>query len=569
MSEAGDLVADRYRLHQRLGSGAMGVVWQAMDERLQRQVAIKQLLLQPGLEPEQADQARQRAMREGRVAARLHHPHAISVYDVVVDDGLPVLVMEHLPSRSLAELLAERGCLAPATVARIGAESASALAAAHAAGVVHRDIKPGNILIAEDGTAKITDFGISHATGDVALTQTGLVAGTPAFLAPEVARGQQPTASSDIFSLAATLYAAVEGTPPFGAGGENPLALLHKVAAGDVPPPQQAGSLTPVLSSMLSADPEARPSALQVGDALHAVAADDPLPATVVDAAGNWHTRETTRLSGAAGPVSTAQHPAGTLTDTPPDRTSGADTTVPASTPTGDRSRSPRSPRSRRRRRLALVLALLAAAALIGVGLFVLLSPDDEPPPAHAASMAPAQREKAVSEYYALLPDEAEKAWDRLSPKLQEQGKQSYLNRWSAVSSVSIVSAPEATGKDAVRVGIKLTMPDGTKITQFHRLGLIAGKNALLINKDKLLRSETSAPPAPPAPPARQTEQNQPSQQDQGNEQGNNDGQPAPNKNPGANETTEQTTTPEVSDEQTTTDEVDEPTQTQQSVPTN
>ena len=559
MSEAGDLIADRYRLQQRLGSGAMGVVWQAKDERLQRQVAIKQLLLQPGLGPEQGDQARQRAMREGRVAARLHHPHAISVYDVVVDDGLPVLVMEHLPSRSLAEALAEKGCLEPGTVARIGAESASALAAAHAAGVVHRDIKPGNILIAEDGTAKITDFGISHATGDVALTQTGLVAGTPAFLAPEVARGQQPTASSDIYSLAATLYAAVEGTPPFGAGEENPLALLHKVAAGDVPPPQQAGSLTPVLNSMLSADPEARPSALQVGDALHAVAAEDPLPTTVVDAAGQWHTRETTQLPGATGQVSTASHPAGTLTDAPPEPASGTGDTVPASSRVGEHSRS------RRRRRLPLALALVAAAVLAGVVLSVLLIPDDEPPPTQAVSMAPAEREKAVAEYYALLPAEAEKAWNRLSPKLRDQGRQSYLNRWSAVSSVSIIAAPEAIGKNAVHVGIKLTMPDGTKITQFHRLGLVANENALLINKDKLVRSETSAPAAPPV---RQTEDNaednQRSQEDRRNEQGNGDGRRTPDENPGASKTTEQPTTTQAPEEETT-EEDDQPTETEQS----
>lgn len=539
MSDAGDLLAGRYRLKQRVGSGAMGVVWQGMDERLQRQVAVKQLLPQPGLEPALAEQARQRAMREGRVAARLQHPHAIGVYDVVVDDGLPVLVMEYLPSRSLAELIAEGRLLAPEAVAKIGAQAASALAAAHDAGVVHRDIKPGNILITADGTAKITDFGISHATGDVALTQTGLVAGTPAYLAPEVARGHQPTAGSDIFSLGATLYAAVEGTPPFGTGGDNPLALLHKVAAGAFTPPRQAGPLTPVLASMLSPDPGTRPTAVQVGDALHAVAADHPLPETLV----------------APSPGATEPQPAGTLTDSPPERPPGTEATVPAAAAPTDQ------PASGRRRRLPLVLALLAFAVLAGIASFALFGPGDEQPAARAASMAPAEREQAVSEYYALLPDDAGKAWERLGPGLREQGRQNYLNRWSSVSTVDVVSAPEATGKNAVRVGVELTMPDGTKVTQFHRLGLVATKNTLLINDDEVLRSETSAPPAPAQP----TQDDRNNQDDRENEQENRDS-PTPSQEPSEDETTEPTTTTQPPEETTAEDTTEDlPTETDES----
>ncbi|MGP4015435.1 serine/threonine-protein kinase [Saccharopolyspora sp. 5N708] len=271
MSDEGRLVAGRYRVQRRIGSGAMGVVWECVDERLHRTVAVKQLLLQPGLDPGEAEEARQRAMREGRIAARLQHPNAISVYDVAEDEGQPVLVMEYLPSQSLAGMMSEHGPLPPREVARIGAQVASALGAAHAAGVVHRDIKPGNILLGDNGQVKITDFGISRAQGDVQVTKTGMLAGTPAYLSPDVAMGQEPTPASDVFSLGATLYAAIEGRPPFGLN-ENTLALLHAVAAGKIEPPQQAGPMSQPLMAMMANRVEDRPDMAQVRDMLQSVA---------------------------------------------------------------------------------------------------------------------------------------------------------------------------------------------------------------------------------------------------------------------------------------------------------
>ncbi|RRO12869.1 serine/threonine protein kinase [Saccharopolyspora rhizosphaerae] len=271
MSDEGRLVAGRYRVQRRIGSGAMGVVWECVDERLHRTVAVKQLLLQPGLDPGEAEEARQRAMREGRIAARLQHSNAISVYDVAEDEGQPVLVMEYLPSTSLAAMMSEHGPLPPREVARIGAEVASALGAAHAAGVVHRDIKPGNILLGDNGQVKITDFGISRAQGDVQVTKTGMLAGTPAYLSPDVAMGQEPTPASDVFSLGATLYAAIEGHPPFGLN-ENTLALLHAVAAGKIEPPQQAGPMSQPLMAMMAARVQDRPDMAQVREMLQAVA---------------------------------------------------------------------------------------------------------------------------------------------------------------------------------------------------------------------------------------------------------------------------------------------------------
>jgi serine/threonine protein kinase len=269
---ADELIAGRYRLLERLGSGSMGVVWRAHDERLDRVVAVKLLLPAPGLSETVARQATLRALREARITARLQHPHAVTVHDVVEHDGNPCLVMEYVPSRSLAAILADRGPLPPHEVAGIGQQVAEALAAAHKLGIVHRDVKPDNVLLTEDGFAKITDFGISRTVGDGSLTGPGMIAGTPAYLPPEVAGGARAGFASDVFSLGATLYAAVEGGPPFGFD-ENTIALLHRVAAGEILPLRRAGQLTPVLLWMLRVEAAQRPGMDLAGQALGEVAA--------------------------------------------------------------------------------------------------------------------------------------------------------------------------------------------------------------------------------------------------------------------------------------------------------
>jgi serine/threonine protein kinase len=282
VSGTGAVVGGRYRLVNRLATGGMGTVWEAHDERLQRTVALKQLRLQPGLSKADTDIAIQRAMREARITARLHHPNAVQVYDIVDDDGQPSLVMQYVPSTSLQDIIRDRGPLPAAEVARIGTQVAAALAAAHRAGIVHRDVKPGNVLIADDGSAKITDFGISHAFDDVTLTSTGMVTGTPAYLAPEVARGAQSSFASDVYSLGSTLYMAMEGAPPFGTD-QNPMAVLHRVASAQPAPAVRSGPLAPVLRDMMNPDPSARPDmvsvantlgTLRVGDTNNAMAAE-------------------------------------------------------------------------------------------------------------------------------------------------------------------------------------------------------------------------------------------------------------------------------------------------------
>ncbi|MEU3641782.1 serine/threonine-protein kinase [Lentzea sp. NPDC034063] len=288
MEDSSRLIGSRYQLKQKVGQGAMGVVWQAYDEQLHRVVAAKELLALDGLDEARVDRAKARAMREARLAARLEHPNAIRVYDVVEEDGRPWLIMEYLPSRSLAAVITEQGTLPPREVARIGCYTAAALAAAHRHGIQHRDVKPGNVLIG-DQEVKITDFGISRATDDDGTaTATGTV-GTPAFFSPEVARGEDAGLPSDVFSLGATLYNAVEGGPPFGTADNN-LVMLHRVAGGSIMPPANAGPLlAPVLFRLLANEPERRPSMQEAVHLLAAVVNETPqasqatvvIPATV------------------------------------------------------------------------------------------------------------------------------------------------------------------------------------------------------------------------------------------------------------------------------------------------
>ncbi len=270
-SDGGALIAGRYRLSSELGRGAMGVVWLARDERLGRTVAVKELRGGVGLSETQVEQSNLRARREARIAARLHHPNAVAVYDVAEHEGRPYLIMEYVRARTLSETLAEEQYLDPVRAAEIGVQLASALAAAHEAGIVHRDVKPGNILLSEDGKAKLTDFGISRAVGDATVTGTGEMLGTPAYVAPEVAQGRTATASSDVFSLGATLYAAVEGEPPFGTGPAV-MALLLRIVNGELRPPRRSGLLTETMLRMLQTEPMDRPSMDAARHELQAVA---------------------------------------------------------------------------------------------------------------------------------------------------------------------------------------------------------------------------------------------------------------------------------------------------------
>src|SRR3954468_22787866 len=250
------VVADRYRLIAPLGQGGMGRVWRATDVVLHRDVAIKELVPPPGLTQGERQEMRERSLREARAIARLNNINVVRVFDVLRTDADPWIVMEYVPSRSLQDALAAEGPFHPIRAAEIGLGVLGALRAAHRAGVVHRDVKPGNVLIGADGRVVLTDFGLATVPGDPNVTRTGLVLGSPAYIAPERARDGTSGPAADLWSLGATLYAAVEGASPFAR--PSAIATLAALATENPPPARHAGPLKPVLNGLLRKDPSHR-----------------------------------------------------------------------------------------------------------------------------------------------------------------------------------------------------------------------------------------------------------------------------------------------------------------------
>jgi serine/threonine protein kinase len=541
------LVAGRYRLVARIGGGGMGAVWLGRDERLGRQVAIKQVLPPAGAGSAAVDQQRQRALREGRIAARLSHPHAISVFDVAVEDGAPWLVMEYLPSRSLAEVVQEDGVLRVDQVAQIGAQVADALVATHAAGIVHRDVKPANVLIGQgpdvEGLVKITDFGISHATGDVTLTQTGQITGTPAFLAPEVAQGAEMTPESDVFSLGAMLYTCLEGQPPFGMD-DNALRLLHRVAAGGPQPPRRAGSLTGTLTKMLADDPAHRPTMTEVRDELARLAAGrDGDPTTVLLARtilrSSTNRQRTTEWATGAAPAVGAGVAGDAVQGAPPIQRAPAPSATPP--PAAARDATPPSrPASvvtggARRRRPWLVAALALVLLLAGGGALWLTTRGDQPgttadagstpsptqvgePPSSAApesssaeadtatsapdddaGNAPADAPEAVaedtlSEYYALLPDDPDAAYELTGPTLRDAASRDYYrdfwSPWSEVELAEVRDVEEQDGVITATTEVRFTRDDGSAEIELHEVRFArSDDDRWLVDLDRYVRT--------------------------------------------------------------------------------
>jgi len=274
----------RYRLDRCIGEGGMGKVWKAYDEVLQRDVAIKEVIFPSQISDEDRRQAVERSLREARAAAQLDHPAVVTVHDVIEHDGRPWIVMELVPGGSLADVIEANGPLPPQQVAQIGMRVLEGLSAAHARGVLHRDIKPSNVLV-QGSRVVLADFGAATRQGDPRLTGTGMVIGTPAYLAPERACGREAQAESDLWSLGATLYAAVEGRPPHD--GDNPMAMLYAVMTSEPRRPQRAGPLAPVLMELLHRHPEQRPSAERAIAMLALVAGlGSPLERPIASAAG-------------------------------------------------------------------------------------------------------------------------------------------------------------------------------------------------------------------------------------------------------------------------------------------
>src|SRR4051795_7545816 len=250
------VVADRYRLVSPLGQGGMGRGLRAGGIVVDRDVSIKERVPPPGLTTDERQEMRERSLREARAIARLNNINVVRVFDVLRTDADPWIVMEYVPSRSLHDVLATDGPVTPERAAEIGLGVLGALKAAHRAGVVHRDVKPGNVLLGQDGRVVLTDFGLATVPGDPNVTRTGLVLGSPAYIAPERARDGTAGPKADLWSLGATLYAAVEGASPFAR--PTAIATLAALATENPPPARNAGPLKPVLNGLLRKDPSHR-----------------------------------------------------------------------------------------------------------------------------------------------------------------------------------------------------------------------------------------------------------------------------------------------------------------------
>ena len=539
MAEPEALIADRYRLLDRVGSGGMGVVWEGRDERLERRVALKQLHRQSGASTREAEVANQRAMREARLTARLQHPHAVPVFDAVEQDGQLWIVMPFIPSVTLAAVLEQGGPLQPDEAAKVGAEVASALAAAHAVGIVHRDVKPGNIFIAEDGAALISDFGIARALGDATLTSSGMIHGTPAYLSPEVARGGEANFASDVFSLGSTLYNALEGSPPFGTG-ENTIALLHRVASGRFPPPQHSGRLTPVIMHMLSTETSDRPSMGAVADGLAALAK------------GRFDEEALTLAASDEGPKDEETTPAAYSGRDAQQATGPSPAAAPKSpVASAPGSQVQRPTELRRRRGLA---AAAAVVALIGIGILVaallvndrraanptvdtgpstsaapastkLSTPaaspiaptptptasapqqDSAPKPTQPRSRAPsptsaptvrgtptaAELRRAITNYYALMPRHTDAAWPEMTASYQTNhagGRQAYQRFWDAISRITVADV-RGIPPDSAQATLTYYFKDGRVVRERTAYGLVDEGGRLKINSSTVLSSVT------------------------------------------------------------------------------
>ncbi|MFD0435903.1 serine/threonine-protein kinase [Streptomyces chartreusis] len=383
MSDLGRLVADRYLLVERVGSGGMGTVWRAEDRLLGRHVALKKLHIPPHLQDDEVRTLYERTRREARSAARIAHPNVIVVHDVLDDEGLPCIVMEYIPSLTLSDVLKRRGPLPPAEAARIGRAMASALRAAHDAGVLHRDVKPGNVLLGDNGRIVLTDFGIAMESGTSSLTKPGELIGSIRYLAPERLKGAHPETgpASDLWALGATLYQAVEGRDPFRRA--TAIETAYAIATDPYDPPLSAGELAPVIEGLLVKEPGRRMDVHEVERRLADVTdgrASGVEPAGGRESTGRW---ESTGWSESAGWQDGAGRRDGADDPTLRERTrtestrhtadSGADS---ASTDRPERAGKSSGRGNRRRTVLWSVLAVTLVACLAGGTLWWLKGKD-------------------------------------------------------------------------------------------------------------------------------------------------------------------------------------------------
>lgn len=420
-------VTDRYTLHREIGRGGSGAVWLGRDEVLGREVALKRVGMPPGA----VDADVLRAEREARLAARVNHPNVVAVFDLVETADSHWLVMEYVAGTTLAKAIDTRGPMPPDTAAPLLGKIADALAAAHAADIVHRDVKPSNILLGDDGSVKLTDFGIARGVADPSLTQTGLVTGSPAYLSPEVASGASATPASDVWSLGATMFHALAGRPPYDVG-DNVLGGMYKIVHEEPPRLRNAGWLAPLLEMTMSRDAAERPSMADVRDYLRARPADQAAAAAMLD---RTPTRETPAVETTTAPLSpppSAPPPSEGLTIIGPP--------VPPRPGTAEGEPS----RDRRAGMLAVVGGAIAAViAVIGV-IFLLNSGGDDDQPSTAAGEASSQSDGQPDEGGSPAPSDTTDAPEQPTAAELEDFATSY-----------VMTASESPGQ-----GFKMLTPD-------------------------------------------------------------------------------------------------------------
>lgn len=467
------MIAGRYRLEKEIGRGGAGVVHLAHDELLDRRVAVKRIGLLPGT----TDDDVSRAQREARLAAGISHQHVVSIFDLVKDEDCYWLVMEHVEGRTLAELVTDDGPLPVRRAASILAQAADALVQAGTAGVVHRDVKPSNIFVGADDRAKLGDFGIARAASDTVLTQTGLITGSPAYLAPEVATGEPATAASDVWSLGGTLFHALSGRPPYDVG-DNVLGGLYKIVHEDPPRLPDDHPAAGLLAAMLVKEPAQRWPVAKVRDDLRRLARGEPSEA----AAPTGRDAQATAVMAAAPPAPPPQE-RGATTST----TSGPAAAAPTSPPAGQAATPPSTPASpaagtTRGRSRGWVAALVALVLVAGVGAWLLWprdeepsdagrndpspsasqdptsdtpsespsdsptespttsdEPTDEPSPSNAAGGTPAAMRSFVQDYFATVTSDPEATFAMLTPEFQSSsgGIEGYTGFWSTIESAT------------------------------------------------------------------------------------------------------------------------------------
>ncbi|WP_307624199.1 serine/threonine-protein kinase [Streptomyces sp. V3I7] len=359
----GLLIAGRYRLVDSIGSGGMGRVWRAHDEVLHRAVAVKELTAALYASEDDQGMLLARTRAEARAAARINHSAVVTVHDVLEHDGRPWIVMELVEGNSLADAVKEKGRVESREAARIGLWVLRALRAAHAAGVLHRDVKPGNVLLGRDGRVLLTDFGIAQIEGDTTITRTGEVVGSVDYLAPERVRGHDPGPASDLWALGATLYTAVEGRSPFRR--TSPLSTMQAVVEEEAETPQHAGALGPVITALLRKDPAQRPDAART-ELMLAEAAEGRRSSTAqayvpTQQVGPRPGERSAAEGGHAGPG--AAHGPAYGQGAPAYRPEAATPAVPAQF--ADLAAAPRRSRRARLRKLA---AVVAVSAIVGGG---------------------------------------------------------------------------------------------------------------------------------------------------------------------------------------------------------